>query len=56
MRNKNMSISAFLKAHPSYLKWGVTRLAEKFGVEEDTISTIVRRLKSVKREYIGSLA
>lgn len=52
---RNQSITSFLKSNPSYLKWGPQRLADKFGVEVDTISRICKRLKNFKREYIASL-
>jgi hypothetical protein len=53
---KKTSISAFLKANPSYLKWGAERLANKFNVELETIERICKRLRNVKRDYIASLS
>ncbi|XAI97392.1 hypothetical protein [Leptolyngbya phage Lbo-JY46] len=54
MKNKK-SITSFLTEHPSYLKWGANRLAEKFGVEVSTIERICKRLKNVKKAYIAEL-
>lgn len=48
-------IKNHLKNKPSYLKWGNTRLAEKFNCSTEDISNIVKKLKKTKKEYIKSL-
>lgn len=48
-------ITNTLTEMPSYLKWGNSRLAEKFGCSEVTISKIKKNLSKVKRNYIANL-
>mgnify|MGYP003535001415 CR=1 FL=1 len=49
-------IKNHLKQNPSYLKWGVTRLANRFNCSERTMKTIVNELKEVKQAYMSELA
>lgn len=51
--NKTNEIKNHLKTRPSYLKWGVKRLADEFGCSVKTMTEIVQSLAKVKANYLN---
>lgn len=50
--NKATEIKNHLRQKPSYLKWGVKRLANEFGCSVKTMTEIVQSLSKVKANYL----
>lgn len=48
-------IMTHLILNPSYFKWGSERLANKFTCSARTIRSIVKKLDSVKENYLRNL-
>lgn len=50
-------IETFLKANPSYTKWGDARLAIRLNLAESTVHRYKRTasFKQIKKTYLGSL-
>ena len=48
-------IKNHLKTNPSYLKWGVERLASKFGCSQRTMKNVLTDLTHFKQNYLESL-
>lgn len=48
-------IENHLIANPSYFKWSAQRLAAKFNCSTKTITSITKKLESVRQNYLKSL-
>lgn len=48
-------IKSHLLDNPSYMKWGITRLANKFGCSERTMKSVLNSLAEAKQIYLTSL-
>jgi hypothetical protein len=51
-RMTSRKITNHLLLNRGYFKWGIPRLAAKYGVTERTISNIVKNLSKEKQEYL----
>jgi hypothetical protein len=49
-------IMQHLMENNSYFKWSATRLAEKFGCSERTVTNAIGKLTKVKTQYFKNLA
>lgn len=50
-------LTALFTEHPSYLKWGVERIAKRVSLKERTVKTFLKSdfYRTIKREYLSSL-
>lgn len=48
-------IMEHLTSHPSYLKWGVGRLAAKYKCSPRTVQSILKTMSEAKQSYLTSL-
>lgn len=50
------SIKEVMINNPSYLKWGVSAIARKFGTTEERAAKIKASMKDIKRNYLAGLS
>jgi hypothetical protein len=55
MNNKRLKISSQLQEKPSYLKWGIDRLAVRFKCSTKLMKAILEELQIVRKDYLEKL-